>query len=103
MYEYIFTGLTLDKAIALAGVEPLHSSLFLHFFRPFRSSMSCLPTLAFSNQKAVGASNPHKNGLQVCSCSPLNESKGMSRATNAQTDYHKSESLSTTPNRTVNL
>jgi hypothetical protein len=93
VYEDIFTGLTLDKTIALAGVEPLHSSLFLHFFRP-SLSMSCLPTLAFSNRKAVGASNPHKNGLQVCSCSPLNESKGMSRATNANIGYHNLGQLS---------
>jgi hypothetical protein len=49
VYEYIFTGLALDESIALAGVEPLHSSLFLHFFGPSLSSMSCSPTLAFSS------------------------------------------------------
>jgi hypothetical protein len=53
MYENILTSLTLDKAIALAGVEPLHRSLFLHFCRPFLSSMSCLLFLAFSNRSRL--------------------------------------------------
>jgi hypothetical protein len=31
VYEYILTGLALDESVSLAGVEPLHSSLFFHF------------------------------------------------------------------------
>ena len=31
MYEDILTGLALDEPVALAGVEPLHCSLFSHF------------------------------------------------------------------------
>jgi hypothetical protein len=30
MYENIFTGLALDKTIALRSIEPLNCSLFLH-------------------------------------------------------------------------
>jgi len=30
VYEYIFTGLTLDESVALRSIEPLHCSLFLH-------------------------------------------------------------------------
>src|SRR5580698_11537870 len=32
MYENIFTGLALDKTIALRSIEPLNCSLFLHFY-----------------------------------------------------------------------
>ena len=32
MYEYIFPGLALDEAKALAGVKPLHGSLFFAHF-----------------------------------------------------------------------
>jgi hypothetical protein len=34
MHEHIFSGLALDKTETLAGVKPLHSSLFLHFVFP---------------------------------------------------------------------
>src|SRR5579871_1840391 len=38
MYEYIFPGLALDEAEALAGVKPLHGSLFFtHFVFLFSS------------------------------------------------------------------
>jgi hypothetical protein len=32
MHENILARLTLNKAVALTGIEPLHSSLFLHFW-----------------------------------------------------------------------
>jgi hypothetical protein len=32
VYENIFTGLALDKTIALRSIEPLNCSLFLHFY-----------------------------------------------------------------------
>src|SRR5580658_1967195 len=43
VYENIFTGLALDKTIALRSVEPLHCSLFLHCYY-----LACAyPTKAF--------------------------------------------------------
>jgi hypothetical protein len=64
MYEDILAGLTLDKTIALAGVEPLHSSLFLHFFRPSLSSMSCLLFLAFSSRERLAPLTRTKMGCK---------------------------------------
>jgi hypothetical protein len=32
MDEHIFAGLALDESVALAGVEPLHCSLFFHCY-----------------------------------------------------------------------
>src|ERR1700722_18969239 len=44
VHENIFTGLALDKTIALRSIEPLDCSLFLHFHYP----RMCLPELAGS-------------------------------------------------------
>jgi hypothetical protein len=32
MDEYILAGLALDESVAFAGIEPLHCSLFFHFY-----------------------------------------------------------------------
>jgi hypothetical protein len=32
MDKYILAGLALDEPVAFAGIEPLHCSLFFHFY-----------------------------------------------------------------------
>src|SRR5690348_4302834 len=95
VHENVFPGLALNKSVALRSIEPLHSSLFLHF--PNLVSKIALPLLV----RAPGLIDPAsarasqdmcrdfpyvaKKGCKVCPCSPLSESKGSTRATNAMT------------------
>jgi hypothetical protein len=55
MYEYIFSGLALDETIALAGVEPLHGTLFfVHFFVSlFNKSYLVLLSVDWAQKKAA--------------------------------------------------
>jgi hypothetical protein len=55
MYEYIFSGLALDETIALAGVEPLHGTLFfVHFLFLFSNeSYLVLLSVDWAQKKAA--------------------------------------------------
>jgi hypothetical protein len=100
MHENIFTGLTLDEPVALRSIELLHCSLFLQFH--YLDIEIALPLLVrflviaqrpASNHsrsdsrqrspKRRDSLQPAKKGHKVCPCSPSNESKGNTRATNA--------------------
>ena len=75
--ENVLAGLALDEPESLAGVEPLHCSLFFHCF-------------SFSMFKLFGATRtPPAVKQKGCKCglaAPLNESKDFTRATNAALD-----------------
>jgi hypothetical protein len=84
MYEYIFPGLALDKAESLAGVKPLHCSLFFAHF-----------VILFSLKKLSGASGrlpaafcagwwPGTKKGREFDPRPLHNRKGDTRATNAK-------------------
>ena len=73
MDENVLPGLALDEAIAFAGVEPLHCTLFFIHFSFLFSNKSYLVLL-----KPVG----HKKRPQVSACDRF-DSKGDTRATNA--------------------
>ena len=85
MDENVLAGLALDESKALTGIEPLYCSLF------FQLCFSFLFELfgAFPSPPA------QKKGLQVWTCSPLNKSKGFTRATNAFLFSHDCPLLST--------
>src|SRR2546422_5660392 len=72
--ENVLAGLALDEPESLTGVEPLHCSLFFQCF-------------SFSVFKLFGAARtPPAVKQKGCKCglaAPLNESKGFTRATNA--------------------
>src|SRR3989442_15125690 len=72
--ENVLAGLALDESESLTGVEPLHCSLFFQCF-------------SFSVFKLFGAARtPPAVKQKGCKCglaAPLNESKGFTRATNA--------------------
>src|SRR5438270_8369098 len=74
--EHVLTGLTLDESETLARVEPLNCSLFFH-------SNSYFLVLSYLVRLTPREIKEKKGGLQVWTCSPLNESKGFTRATNA--------------------
>jgi hypothetical protein len=101
MHENIFTGLTLDEPVALRSIEPLHCSLFLAHFHYLEIEIA-LPLLVrflvtaqpppsnhsrsdghYRSSKRRDSLQPAKKGRKVCPCSPSNESKGNTRATNA--------------------
>src|SRR6202790_2854525 len=75
MDEDVLAGLALDESKPLAGIEPLYCSLFFHgiSFSYILSYLVPLDRLQPYNKK----------GLQVLLASPLIESKGVTRATNA--------------------
>src|SRR5215813_8298360 len=73
MYEYIFPGLALDEAKALAGVKPLHGSLFFAHFLILFSSLKLsgalpanpLAETAFLRLRSVDPLSGHKKRPQV--------------------------------------
>src|SRR5882757_513241 len=80
--ENIFPGLALDEPEALRSVEPLHCSLFLH------CTTSMLKLLCLSWSRGLVSQAPRQPPARqkkaaMCCRSPLNESKGNTRATNA--------------------
>jgi hypothetical protein len=94
VYENIFTGLTLDKTIALRSIEPLNRSLFLHFyylacaspiwlgcdveialFLLVRILVSCGQPNTRLLPSAVTASRPAKKGRKDCPSGPLETSQ----------------------------
>src|SRR5215471_9330075 len=82
VHKHILSGLALDEPVALRSIEPLHCSLFLHF----RTSMLKLLCLSWSrNLVAQAPKQPpaRQKEAAICCRSPLNESKGNTRATNA--------------------
>jgi hypothetical protein len=60
--ENILTGLALDEPKSLAGIEPLHCSLFSHLFTHFVVSYLCFSTASSRKAKAL---------LSLKTCSPL--------------------------------
>ena len=66
MHKDVLAGLALDEPVALAGVEPLHSTLFSHCYFLF-----CLSYLV----PVVPPARKNK-GLQVCPCSPAERVQG---------------------------
>ena len=78
MDENVLAGLALDESKALAGVKPLNCSLF------FQLCFSFLFELFVSSHRLQAK----KEGLQVWTCSPFNNSKGFTRATNASLCSH---------------
>src|SRR4029077_13789605 len=91
MDEHILAGLALDESVAFAGIEPLHCSLFFHFYYLALSYLcfSYRPAhLAGRGAGALTASSPDKQtAARVRLAAPLNESKGITRATNARQFY----------------
>jgi hypothetical protein len=93
MDEYILAGLALDESVAFAGVEPLDCSLFFHCY------YLAVSYLCFSYQPArlagrgagprlpLARTNKRLQDLRLAA--PLNESKGITRATNASEFYQK--------------
>src|SRR5229473_5379431 len=82
MNENIFSGLALDEPVALRSIEPLHCSLFLH------CTTSMLKLLCLSWSRGLVSQAPRQPPARqkkaaMCCRSPLNESKGNTRATNA--------------------
>src|SRR5580692_426165 len=82
VYENIFSGLALDEPVALRSIEPLHCSLFLH------CTTSMLKLLCLSWSRGLVSQAPRQPPARqkkaaMCCRSPLNESKGNTRATNA--------------------
>jgi hypothetical protein len=108
VHENIFTGLTLDKTIALRSIEPLDCSLFLHCHyltrayptNAFKPGWACdigialfllvrmLVNYGRANTRnlpsAVTAPQPAKKAAKIVLAAPLNEPKGITRATNAR-------------------
>jgi hypothetical protein len=79
--ENILAGLALNESVSLAGVEPLHSSLFFHVSR----------TSLFSSYLCFSfASSRHKKRPQgTVALQPRNYvTKANTRATNATSSYH---------------
>jgi hypothetical protein len=108
VYENIFTGLALDKTITLRSVEPLHCSLFLHFYYlacafpanvfilgwvgDIEIALFLLVRILVSYGRAntrdspsvVTASSPQKKAAKIVLAASSNESEGNTRATNAR-------------------
>ena len=82
--ENVLAGLALDESKALAGIKPLYCSLFFQL---------CFSFL-FELFGAVPTASSQKKGLQVWTCSPFNNSKGFTRATNATSLSHSGPELS---------
>jgi len=84
VHKHVLARLALNETVALAGVEPLHRSLFLHFcFLYF--TLSYLVLLVTSRQCRLLPPTRETKGCKVVLAALSNESKGMSRATNART------------------
>ena len=87
MDKYVLTALALDESKALAGVKPLHCSLFFaHCCVSFQelSYLVLRYVLAASySRKAVQNKKSRKSDLAT-----LYDSKGDTRATNATEKYH---------------
>src|SRR5882672_11817439 len=100
MYEYIFPGLALDEAKALAGVKPLHGSLFFaHFVFLFSSlklsgALLRIPSRRLPSSAAFcgSAQRAQKKAASLTS-RPLHNTKGDTRATNASPLYQKKACL----------
>src|SRR5438046_8506843 len=96
MYEYIFRCLALYKAIALAGVKPLHGSLFFaHFVFLFSSlklsgALLRIPSRRLPSSAAFcgSAQRAQKKAASLTS-RPLHKTKGDTRATNANSVYQE--------------
>src|SRR6266581_2356796 len=105
MDENVLTGLALDEPKALAGIEPLHCTLFFtHCFTLFRaaerphniklsdaSSPEPLNRAAavFKPRPAGPQSGPQNKKIgRKCDLATALQPKGDTRATNANTDYH---------------
>jgi hypothetical protein len=96
MYEYIFPGLALDEAKALAGVKPLHGSLFFaHFvflFSSLKLSGALLRILSRglpSSAAFCGSAQRAQKKAASLTLRPLHKTKGDTRATNANSVYQK--------------
>ena len=105
MDENVLTGLALDEPKALAGIEPLHCTLFFtHCFTLFRaaerphniklsdaSSPEPLNRAAavFKLRPAGPQSGPQNKKIgRKCDLATALQPKGDTRATNANTEYH---------------
>jgi hypothetical protein len=78
VYEYIFAGLALDEAEALARVKPLHSSLFFH------GISSWIVELFGASRQFCNPLDANEKRLQERSLQPFEpRSKGFTRAANA--------------------
>ena len=105
MDENVLTGLALDEPKALAGIEPLHCTLFFtHCFTLFRaaerphniklsdaSSPEPLNRAAavFKPRPAGPQSGPQNKKIgRKCDLATALQPKGDTRATNANTEYH---------------
>src|SRR5215475_2209629 len=90
MYEYIFPGLALNEAKALAGVKPLHGSLFFAHFLILFSSMKLSGALLRIPSRRVlssaafcgSAQRAQKKGRKFDPAT-ASQHKGDTRATNA--------------------
>jgi hypothetical protein len=83
MYEYIFPGLALDETKALAGVKPLHCSLFFAHFVVLFSLIKLSGALRLQLLFCVTAEAGTKKGREF-DPRPLYNFKGDTRATNAK-------------------
>jgi hypothetical protein len=81
VHKDVLTGLALNESESLAGIEPLHCSLFFHLFFLFN-----LTELSDAS-RAPSAENKKDYELYELAA-PLNKSKGFTRATNATALYH---------------
>jgi len=92
MNEDVLAGLALDESVALAGVEPLHCSLFFHCYYLalgyLRSSFRPAYLAGWGAGPGLPLARRNKR-LQDVTNSPLNELKGITRATNAGSFYQK--------------
>jgi hypothetical protein len=98
MDENVLAALALDETKALAGVKPLHCSLFFHRCVPliYKSYLVHSFSGNLSGSRASFADSPdtavrragNKKRPQVESCDPL-KTKGETRATNAAIEYHR--------------
>jgi hypothetical protein len=106
MHENVLSALALDESKALAGVKPLHCSLFFtHCFLLFsvdRDAITRSPAgKGRTRNKLSDASTPNpstelraapgrkKRPQVVQPCDRLYATKGDTRATNAELEYHK--------------
>jgi hypothetical protein len=84
MDEYVLTALALDESKALAGVKPLHCSLF---FAHFCVSFQDLSYLVLRYVLAAFRAVQNKKAARV-TLRTFTNSKGDTRATNATEKYH---------------
>ena len=114
VHENIFTGLALDKTIALRSIEPLDCSLFLHFhylecafpiWLGLRHGIALsllvrtLVSYGRANTRefpsAVTASSPQKKTAKSVLAAPSNESKVIQEQQTLAKEYHEMGYLST--------